>query len=103
MPVSLEFLRGIVGVIGIGCAYMTGRAFALYRKGLQSQFRFFGWVFRTTLCMVAVGLRHALDASEIVIWTLAALAFAISLWQYLREPPPEEDLAKKMFPNDDDA
>ena len=102
MPVSLEFLRGIVGIIGIGCAYMTGRAFALYRQGLQKQFRFFGWVFRTTLCMVAVGLRHPVDVSSIAIWSLAAIAFGVSTWQNLREKPAEEDLAKKMFPHDDD-
>ena len=101
MPVSLEFLRGIVGIIGIGCAYMTGRAFALYRQGLQKQFRFFGWVFRTTLCMVAVGLRHPVDASCIVIWALSGLAFGLSAWQRLRPRPPEEDLTKQIFGDDE--
>ena len=100
MPVSLEFLRGIVGVIGIGCAYMTGRAFVLYRKGVQRQFRFFGWIFRTVLCMVAVGLRHSVDTADIAIGTLAALAFAAALRQYWREKP-EEDLTKTMFPPDE--
>jgi hypothetical protein len=102
MPVSLEFLRGIVGVIGIGCAYMTGRAFALYRQGMQKQFRFFGWVFRTALCMGAVGLRHRVDASAIAIWTLAAVAFAAAMWQHLRKKPEEEDLTHTMFPHDDE-
>ncbi len=100
MPVSFEFLRGIVGVIGIGCAFMTGRAFALYRKGIQKQFRFFGWVFRTVLCMVAVGLRHNVDAAAITIWTLAVVAFAIGAWQHSREKP-EEDLTRTIFPDDD--
>ena len=102
MPVSLEFLRGIIGVIGIGCAYMTGRAFVLYRKGIQKQFRFFGWVFRTVLCVGAVGLRHSVDAAAIVTWTLAGLAFALALWQYMRQKPDEEDLARTMFPHDDE-
>lgn len=102
MPVSLEFLRGIVGIIGIGCAYMTGRAFALYRQGLQKQFRFFGWVFRTTLCMVAVGLRHRVDASSIVVWCLCAIAFGLAAWQQLRPKPPEEDLSKQIFGDDDE-
>jgi hypothetical protein len=83
----MEFLRGIVGVIGIGCAFMTGRAFVLYRKGVQTQFRFFGWVFRTVLCMIAVGLRHATDTADIVIWGLAVLAFAAAVWQNSREKP----------------
>jgi hypothetical protein len=97
MPVSLEFLRGIAGVIGIGCAYMMGRAWVLVRKGRQKQSRFFGWVFRTVLCMIAVGLRHDIDTADIVIWVLAALAFAAAVWQYWREKP-EEDLTRTMFP-----
>jgi hypothetical protein len=100
MPVSLEFLRGIVGIIGIGCAYMTGRAFVLFRKGVQTQFRFFGWVFRTALCMVAVGLRHGIDTADIVIWALAVLGFAAAVWEHSREKP-EEDLTRTMFPDDE--
>lgn len=101
MPVSFEFIRGIVGVIGIGCAYMTGRAYVLYRKGLQKQFRFYGWIFRTALCMIAVGLRHSADTADIVIWVLAAAAFAIAAWQHFRVKP-EEDLTKTIFPNGDE-
>jgi hypothetical protein len=101
MPVSFEFLRGIVGVIGIGCAYVTGRAFVLYRRGLQKQFRFYGWVFRIGLCLVAVGLRHRIDNAAIIIWILSALAFAIAVWQYSREKPEEEDLTRTIFPDDD--
>lgn len=101
MPVSLEFIRGVVGIIGIGCAYMTGRAFVLYRKGLQKQFRFFGWIFRTALCMIAVGLRHDLDVSDIVIWALALIAFAVAVWQFTRQKP-EEDLTKTIFPPEDE-
>jgi hypothetical protein len=101
MPVSMEFLRGIIGVIGIGCAYMTGRAFVLYRKGAQKQFRFFGWIFRTALCMVAVGLRHRTDTADLAIWTLAVLAFAAGIWQHSREKEEEEDLTRTMFPDDE--
>jgi hypothetical protein len=100
MPVSLEFLRGIVGVIGIGCAYMTGRALVFYRKGIQSQFRFFAWVFRTVLCMLAVGFRHRVDTAAMAIWILGAVAFALAVWQHSREKV-EEDLTRKMFPDDD--
>ncbi|HEX3877218.1 MAG TPA: hypothetical protein VHW24_09540 [Bryobacteraceae bacterium] len=101
MPVSFEFLRGIAGIIGIGCAYLTGRAFVLTRKGLQKQSRFFGWVFRTVLCMIAVGLRHALDLSSIIIWIFAALAFGLAIWQFSREKK-EEDLTRTMFPGDEE-
>jgi len=100
MPVSLEFLRGIAGFIGIGCAYLLGRSLALLRQGRERQFRFYGWIFRTLMCMIGVGLRNPLDAADIVVWTLAAIAFAGALWNHSR-PKVEEDLTRKMFPEDD--
>jgi hypothetical protein len=97
MPVSIEFLRGIAGFIGIGCAYMLGRSAALFRQGLQKRFRLYAWVFRTALCLVGVSLRNPLDAADIVIWTLAAIAFAAALWNHSR-PKIEEDLTSTIFP-----
>jgi len=47
MPVSLEFIRGIAGFIGIGCAYMMGRSLVLFRQGRERQMRFYAWIFRT--------------------------------------------------------
>jgi hypothetical protein len=100
MPVSIEFLRGIAGFIGIGCAYMLGRSGALFRQGRQKQFRVYGWVFRTLLCMIGVALRNPLDAADILIWTLAALAFGLALWNHSR-PKVEEDLTSTIFPHDE--
>ena len=100
MPVSIEFLRGIAGFIGIGCAYMLGRSAALFRKGRQKRVRIYGWVFRTSLCMVGVALRNPVDAADIAIWTLGAIAFALALWNHSREKV-EEDLTSTMFPHDD--
>jgi hypothetical protein len=31
----MEFLRGALGLIGAGCAYMAGRSAAALRKGWQ--------------------------------------------------------------------
>jgi hypothetical protein len=50
--------------------------------------------------MTAVGLRHNLDTADIVVWVLAAAAFAIAVWQHLRQKP-EEDLTKTIFPDGD--
>ena len=102
MPVSLEFLRGVIGLLGIGCAYMTGRSLVLHRKGLESQFRFFAWVFRTVLCLGAVAFRHRVDNADIVTWTLSAVAFGGAVWAYSRKKPEEPDLAKTMFPPEDE-
>jgi hypothetical protein len=102
MPVSLEFLRGIVGLLGIGCAYMTGRSLVLYRKGFEKQFRFFAWVFRTVLCLGAVVFRHAIDSAVIVVGVLSAVAFGGAVWAYSRKRPEEPDLTKTMFPPEDE-
>ena len=99
MPVSIEFLRGIAGFIGIGCAYMLGRSAALFRQGRQKRSQIYAWVFRTTLCMVGIALRNHVDAADIVIWTLAVVAFALALWNHSR-PKVEEDLTSTMFPPD---
>src|ERR1039458_6565578 len=37
MPVSMEFLRGVLGLIGAGCAYMMGRSAAAVRRGWQKR------------------------------------------------------------------
>ena len=100
MPVSIEFMRGIAGFIGIGCAYMMGRSLVLYRQGRERQTRLYGWIFRCVLCMIGVGLRNRLDAADIAIWTLAAIAFAAAIWNHSR-PKVEEDLTGTMFPHDD--
>ena len=95
----MEFLRGIVGVIGIGCAYMTGRAYALLRKRQTTQFRLFSWVFRTVLCMIAVTFRHELDFADIAITAVVVIAFALGIWQNSRIKK-EEDLTRTMFPDE---
>jgi hypothetical protein len=97
MPVSIEFLRGIAGFIGIGCAYMFGRSLALLRKGQQKQSRLYAWAFRTLLCMIGVALRNRVDAADIIIWLLAAMGFALAFWNHSREKV-EEDLTHTIFP-----
>ena len=88
----MEFLRGIMGCIAIGCAFMTGRTIALVRKGWQKPNRIYGWAIRLVLCLGAVAFRHPVDTIDMVIWALSAVALAAALWDNLREkkeePPP---------------
>src|SRR5580704_11316984 len=100
MPVSLEFLRGVAGFIGVGCAYMLGRSVALYGKGRQKQSRLYAWAFRTALCMIGVALRNRVDAADIVIWMLCGIAYALAYRNHSREKI-EEDLTSTMFPHDE--
>jgi hypothetical protein len=97
MPVSMEFLRGVLGILGIGCAYMTGRSFAAVRKGWQKLPRLYGWIIRTILCLLAMAFRFPLDFVDMLVFALAAVAFAFAAWSTSRERP-HEDLTRTIFP-----
>lgn len=98
---SFEFLRGVVGIIGIGCAHMLARALVGVRKGRSKLSHFYGWLLRTLICLGAVALRHSLDSADLVIWGLALAAFAAGWWDASREKPVE-DLTHQIFPEEDD-
>ncbi len=95
MPI--EFMRGIIGVIGIGCAFMMAQSSVAVRKGRGKLSGFYGWVIRTLLCLGILAFRHAVDVPTIAIWSLAAVAFGFGYWEASREKKPE-DLSRTMFP-----
>jgi len=97
MPVPIEFLRGLLGFIGIVCAHMTGRALIAVRKGWWKPSRLYGWIIRTVLCMAAVAFRHAVDTAAIIIWIVAAAALAAGMWSVSHQKKPE-DLTRTIFP-----
>jgi len=97
MPVSIEFLRGVLGLLGIGCAYMIGRSVIAVRKGWQKISRLYGWIIRGVLCLFAIALRFPLDFVDILVWALAFVAFSIALWSTSRQKP-DEDLTRTIFP-----
>jgi hypothetical protein len=80
MAVSMEFLRGLLGFLGMGAAFMTGRSAVAVRKGWQKPSRLYGWAIRTVVCVVAV-------------------AFAGGTRSALRQKPPE-DLTRRIFPDE---
>src|SRR5215471_2777055 len=90
MSVSFEFLRGTLGVLGLGCAYMAGRSLASVRKGWQEISTLYGWIIRALVCLTAIVFRHPVDNMAIGVWCLAAAAFAIAWWQTMRQKPPED-------------
>ena len=97
MPVSFDFLRGAIGVIGIGCAFMTGRAAGAIRKGWMKPARITGWLLRDFVCLAALVIRHPVDSVAIAVWALAVLAFAGGWIITARQQPPE-DLTHQIFP-----
>lgn len=103
MPVPIDFMRGLVGVIGIGCAFMLARAVAAVREGQVRISKVYGWLIRLTLCMAAVWypVRGSIDTVDLVIWTLAAAAFAAGYWDATRVKK-QEDLTHEIFPDSDE-
>ncbi len=99
MSGSLEFLRWVLGVIGIGCAFMAARAFMLTRKGLTRGSRTTGWLIRMVLCLGGMMFRHAVDVLDITIWVLMLAAVGAGLWVHSR-PEIKEDLTHTIFPDE---
>jgi hypothetical protein len=97
MPVSFEFLRGVLGVLGIFFAYLAGRTGSQVRKGTQKLTAFYGWLLRAAACVIVVSIRHELGALDIAIWVLCAVAFGLGWWNAARARP-SEDLSKQIFP-----
>jgi len=97
--VSTEFLRGFLGLLGLSCAFMTGRTTAAVRKGQVKLPRLYAWLIRTTLCMLALSFRHPVDTLSMGIWALALVSFGGGYWQATHQKPPE-DLTNEIFPPD---
>lgn len=93
----MDFFRGVLGVLCVFFAYMAGRSAVLVRQGGQRKPRLYGWAIRTVLCGVAVILRQGLDAITILVWALAAVAFAGAMWLASHQKSPE-DLTDQIFP-----
>jgi len=93
----MEFLRGVLGLFGIGCAYMTGRSVIAVRKGWQKISRLYAWLIRTVLCLAAMAFRFPLDFVDMLMWALALVAFSAAMWTTSREKP-QEDLTRTIFP-----
>jgi len=97
MPVSFEFLRGVLGVLGVIFAYLAGRSGGKVRKGRQKLSGFYGWVIRAAACVIVVSIRHPLGVLDVAVWVLCVAAFAFGWWDASRARP-EEDLTQQIFP-----
>jgi hypothetical protein len=95
-PIAL--LRGLLGLIGLGSAFMAGRT--LERQGTAKVGRHYAWMVRAVVCLAALSFRHSPDAVLIGVWALAAAAFAGGWWQAAHQKPPE-DLSQNIVPDDE--
>jgi hypothetical protein len=95
----MDFLRGLLGLLGMGAAFMTGRSAVAVRKGWRKPSSLYGWVIRTLVCVVAVAFRNPVDTVDAIVWGLAAVALAAGALSVLRQKPPE-DLTRQIFPDE---
>jgi hypothetical protein len=95
----MEFLRGLLGFLGMAAGFMTGRSAVAVRKGWQKPSRLYGWAVRTLVCVVAVAFRNRVDTVDLIVWGMAAVAFAGGMWSVLRQKP-QEDLTRRIFPGE---
>jgi hypothetical protein len=95
----MEFLRGLLGFLGMAAAFMTGRSAVAVRKGWQKPSRLYGWAVRTLVCVVAVAFRNRLDTVDVIVWGLAAVGCAGGMLSASRAKPPE-DLTRQIFPDE---
>ena len=93
-------LRGLLGLIGIGSAFMAGRTMAAVRQGLLKPGRHYAWMVRAVVCLAALAFRHSPDAVMIGAWALSAVVFAGGWWQ-ASHPKPPEDLSREIVPRDE--
>ena len=97
---SIELLRVLLGLIGVGSACMAGSTLAAVRTGVIKAGRHYAWMVRAVVCLAALAFRHAPDTVMIGAWVLAAAAFAGGWWQASHQKPPE-DLSHEIVPRDE--
>jgi hypothetical protein len=95
----MEFLRGLLGLLGVGAAFMAGRSAVAVRKGRQKPSRLYGWAIRTVVCVAAIAFRNPVDTVDLIVWGLAAAALAGGVWSVSHAKPPE-DLTRRIFPGE---
>jgi len=98
MPVSLEFLRGLLGGLSIFFAHFFGRTVVKVSKGRERRRALYTWALRLILTVGAICYR-SVDGLAIIVLILDILAFGVGWWDEWR-PKREEDLTSKMFPDD---
>ena len=98
MPI--EFFRVVIGIIGIGCAFMTGRTAGAVWNDRPKSSRLTGWTIRTVLCVTAIAIRHGIDRLDLIFWSLTVATIAGGWWAGAHEKPPE-DLTHEIFPGEE--
>src|SRR5580658_3475628 len=95
MPIPVDFLRVVLGLLCVFFAHFLGRSIVRVRRGLPVR-GLYGWVIRTAITGGAILWHRGLDNVAIVAFTLAAASLAVGVWDEQR-PKKQEDLTKAIF------
>ena len=96
MPIPLDMLRGILGLLCLFFAHFLGRSILRVSRGQQRSRHLVGWLLRTLICVGGVLWNRGVDTMAIVIFTLAAASLVIGAWDEQR-PKKQEDLTRQIF------
>jgi len=96
MPIPLNVLRGVLGLLCLFFAHFLGRSIVRVQRGRSRARNLYGWLVRTIITALAVLWKGGLDTLAIVIFTLAAAVLVVGYWLEQR-PKQEEDLTREIF------
>ena len=95
MPIPMDGLRVVLGLLCLFFAHLLGRSIVRARRGQGSR-SLYGWLIRTAITAGAILWRRGLDNIAVVAFTLAAASLAVGMWDEQR-PKKQEDLTKEIF------
>lgn len=95
MPIPVDVLRVVLGLLCVFFAHFLGRAIIRVRRGRPAR-SLYGWLIRTVITAGAILWRRGLDTVAIVMFTLAAASLVIGAWDEQR-PKKHEDLTREIF------
>ena len=95
MPIPVDFLRVVLGLLCLFFAHFLGRSIIRVRRGLPAR-SLYGWLIRTGIAAGAILWHRGLDGVAIAALTLGAASLVVGAWDEQR-PKKQEDLTKEIF------
>ena len=97
MPVPINLLRSLLGVLGLFFAHMLGRAMVKTRREKVPKRILYTWILRTAVALGGV-CYSGIDVVSILAIVLMAASFALGVRVALH-PPAAENLTDTIFPD----
>jgi hypothetical protein len=95
MPISLDAMRVLLGLLCLLFAHFLGRSIIRMRHG-QGARSMYGWLIRMAIAAGGMVWHRGLDGIAIAAFTLSAASLAAGAWDEQR-PKKQEDLTREIF------